>query len=101
MRVMIRYKVKREQLERELELLGAIYEELKATRPEGLRYATFQLEDEVSFVEFAETDAPGRFSELDAFRAYRATLDQRCEEAPVVTELAEVGSFPDAGGGRS
>lgn len=92
--MMIRYKVKREETARELELLRAIYAELEATKPDGIRYATFQLEDGVSFVEFAETDGPGRFSELEAFRAYRATLDERCEEAPVVTELRQVGSFP-------
>ena len=93
MRVMIRYKVKRDELERELELLGAIYEELEATQPDGLRYATFQLEDGVSFVEFVETDDPGRFSQLATFRAYRATLDERCDEPPTVTELHEVASF--------
>jgi hypothetical protein len=97
-RAMIRYKVRRDQLERELELLRAVYEELDATRPNGLRYATFQLDDEVSFVEFAEADGPGQFSKLDSFRAYRATLDERCDEAPVVTELNPVGSFPSAGG---
>jgi hypothetical protein len=37
--VMIRYKVKRDQLERELDLLRGVYEELEATRPDGLRYA--------------------------------------------------------------
>jgi hypothetical protein len=96
---MIRYKVKRDQLERELELLRAIYEELEATQPDGLRYATFQLEDEVSFVEFAETDGPGRFSKLKAFRTYRTTLDERCDEPPVVTELHEVSSFGGAARG--
>ena len=46
---MIRYKIKRNQLTRELELLRAVYEELEATQPVGLRYASFQLEDEVTF----------------------------------------------------
>ena len=91
--VMIRYKIKRDQVARELELLRAVYEELEATQPDGLRYATFQLEDEVSFVEFAVTDGPGRFSQLKSFRRYRSTLDDRCDEPPVVTELHEVGSF--------
>jgi hypothetical protein len=95
---MIRYKVKRDQLARELELLRAVYEELEATQPGGLRYASFQLEDEVSFVELAETDGPGRFSELAAFRTYRATLEERCDESPVVAELHEVGSFPGPDG---
>ncbi len=91
--VMIRYKVKRDEVDRELELLRAVYAELGTTQPDGLRYATFQLEDKVSFVEFIETDDPGRFSQLSTFRAYRATLDERCDEPPTVTELHEVASF--------
>jgi hypothetical protein len=93
MRVMIRYKVKRDQVERNLELLRAVFEELESTQPDGVRDAAFQLEDEVSFVHFVETDSPGRFSRLKSFRAYRATLDERCDEPPVMTELHEVGSF--------
>ncbi len=92
-RVMVRYKVKREHLTRELELLRAVYEELQSTQPAGLGYASFRLDDEVSFVELAVTDAPGRFSQLESFRHYRATLDERCEEPPVVTELHEICSY--------
>ncbi len=39
MRVMIRYKLKRDQVERHLELLRAVYEELESTQPDGLRWA--------------------------------------------------------------
>jgi len=91
--VMIRYTIKRDQVARELELLGAVYEELESTQQDGLRYATFQLQDKVSFVELAVTDGPGRFSQLKSFCHYRATLDERCDEPPVITKLHEVGSF--------
>lgn len=91
--VMIRYKIKRDQVARELELLRAVYDELESTQPDGLRYATFQLEDKVTFVDVAVTDGPGRFSQLTSFRRYRSTLDERCDEPPVMTELHEVGSF--------
>ena len=100
MRVMIRYKIKREHLHQELELLRAVYDELEATQPGGVRYASVQLDDGVSSVEFAETDGPGRFSTLEAFQTYRTTLDERCDEPPVVTELHEVATFPGAEGGR-
>ena len=93
MQVMIRYKLKRDQVERNLELLRAVYEELESVQPDGLRWATFHLEDEVSFVDFAVVDGPGRLSRLKAWRPYRATLDERCDEPPVMTELQEVGSF--------
>jgi hypothetical protein len=93
MQVMIRYRLKPDQVERNLELLRAYFEELESTPPDGVRDAAFQLEDSVSFVHLVETDAPGRFSQLEAFRAYRATLDERCDEPPVVTALREIGSF--------
>ena len=91
---MIRYKVKRDGVERNLELLRAVYEEMEAARPDGLSYATFQLEDGVSFVDLVSTEnGPGPLSRLEAFRRFRSTLDERCDELPTMTELREVGSF--------
>lgn len=92
--VMIRYKVKRDQVKRNLELLRAAFEELESTQPDGLRWATFQLEDKVSFVDFvAGPDLPEPLPQLEAFRRLRSTLDERCDEPPVMTRLHEVGSF--------
>ncbi len=92
-RIMIRYKVKPDQVERHLELLHAVYQELESTQPDGLRYATFRLEDGVSFVEFAlGADLPGPLPRLEAFRRYRANLEERCDER-VATELHEAGSY--------
>jgi hypothetical protein len=90
----IRYKVKPDQVERNLELVRGVYEELAATQPDGLRYATFQLEDGVSFlhVAFIEND-PGPLPELGAFRRFQADIRERCDEPPVLTDFNEVGSF--------
>jgi hypothetical protein len=91
---MIRYKVKPDQVERNLELLRAFFEELESTQPDSLRDAVFQLEDKVSFVHFVETDnGPGPLPQLKAFQRYRTTLDERCDEPPVMTVLHEVGSY--------
>jgi quinol monooxygenase YgiN len=91
---MIRCKVKPDEVERNLELLHAVYEEMRSVRPGGLRYATFQLEDKVTFVAFAQRDdGPGVLRQLEAFQHYRATLDERCDEPPVMTMLHEVGSY--------
>lgn len=92
--VMIRCKVKPDEVERNLELLHAVYEEMRSVRPGGLRYATFQLEDKVTFVAFAQMDdGPGVLRRLEAFQHYRATLDERCDEPPVMTMLHEVDSY--------
>jgi hypothetical protein len=93
MHVMIRYKVKPDQVERNLELLRAFFDEFGSAQPDGVRDVAFQLEDKVSFLHLVETDDPRRFSQLETFRAYRATLDERCDEPPVMTELREIGSY--------
>ena len=93
-RVMVRYKVKPEQVARNEELVRAVYEELHRVAPGGLRYATFKLPDGVTFIHLADTDgAGGPLTELAAFKAFQAGIRERCDEPPVVSELSEVGSF--------
>ena len=91
--VMVRYTLKPDQVERNLELLHDFYQELESTQPEVLRYATFQLEDGVSFVHLHVSDSHARFAGLATFERFRSTLEERCEEPPVMTELRVVGSF--------
>jgi len=96
MQVMISYKVRPDQIERDAGLLGDVYAELAAARPGGLRYATFQLDDAGSFVAFVEFDGqPGSAAHhrLASFQRYRSTLGERCDQPPVVTMLHEVGSY--------
>jgi hypothetical protein len=93
-RVMVQYTVKPERAAENEELVGDIYDELLRTRPEGLRYATFQLPDGVSFVHLAETeDGHDPLSTVEAFRHFREGIADRYEEGPIVTELRVIGSF--------
>lgn len=94
--VMVRYKVKPDRAAENEELVRAVYEELDGTRPPGFRYATFQLSDGVSFVHLASVeteDGHSPLSEVTAFRRFQENIGDRCEEAPVATELREIGSF--------
>jgi quinol monooxygenase YgiN len=94
--VMVRYKVKPDRVAENEELVRAVYDELQRTEPTGLRYATFQLGDGVSFVHLASTeteDGRSPLSHMEAFRRFQENVDDRCEETPVVTELREIGSF--------
>jgi hypothetical protein len=93
-RVMVRYKVKPEQVARNEELVRAVYAELHQAEPGGLRYATFKLPDGVTFVHLADTNGEGTpLTGLAAFKAFQAELRERCDEPPVLSELSEVGSF--------
>jgi hypothetical protein len=94
--VMVRYKVKPDRAAENVELVRAVYDELERTDPTGLRYATFQLDDGVSFVHLASTDtADGHnpLSDSKAFGRFQENIGDRCDEAPIVTELREIGSF--------
>lgn len=94
-KVMVRYKVKPERAQENEQLIRAVYEELQATVPAGLSYATFRLEDGVSFIHIAsnETDGPTPLLEVAAFKRFQQEVGQRCLEPPASVELQEIGSF--------
>ena len=95
-RVMVKYRVKTDRAQENANLIRKVFEELHGNPLTELRYASFQLDDGVTFVHLAEMDTPDGSSPLtatDAFKAFQADLKSRCEEMPVVTELHEVGTF--------
>jgi hypothetical protein len=93
-RVMVRYKVKPEQVAKNEELVRAVYAELEATDPGGLRYATFKLDDGVSFVHIAETeDGANPLPKVKAFKEFLDDIGARCDEPPATTELEPIGSY--------
>jgi quinol monooxygenase YgiN len=94
-KVIVRYRVKPECAEENERLVRAVYEELQQRGVEGLSYATFRLEDGLSFVHIASvTDAAANpLVEVEAFREFQKDIAERCSERPVVSELQEVGSF--------
>ena len=94
--VIVRYKVKPDRAAENEQLVRAVYAELHQTKPTGLRYATFQLDDGVSFVHVASNDTekgPSPLSEVQAFKRFQENIADRCEESPVVTEIREIGSY--------
>jgi hypothetical protein len=94
--VMVRYKVKPDRAAENEALVRAVYEELRRIEPTGLRYATFQLDDGVSFVHLASVeteDGRNPLSEVTAFKEFQEHIRERCDEPPVATELRELGSF--------
>ena len=92
-RVMVRYKLKPDRVEENEALVRAVYAELDASPPKGMRYATFKLEDGVSFVHLAEHGDENPLPGVKAFQEFQNEIKDRCEEPPVASELSEVGSF--------
>ena len=93
---MVRYKVRPEQAAENERLAAAVYDALRAARPSGLRYATFRLEDGVSFVHIVaheEADGSNALTSLPAFKAFSAGVKERCVEPPVRVELTGIGAY--------
>ena len=96
MKRMIRYRLKADRVAENERLAAAVYDELRRVRPAGLRYATFRLDDGVSFVHLVSYDedtAPDALTSLPSFKAFTAGVRDRCEDPPVTTELKEIGSY--------
>ena len=95
-RVMVRYKVKADKAAENEEFIKRVFEELQKTNPNGLRYASFKLEDGVSFVHIAsiETDnEENPLSQSSAFKSFQENIKDRCEEPPVAVDLTTIGSY--------
>jgi hypothetical protein len=94
-RTLIRYKAKPEAADKNAELVAAVFAELKAARPEGVRYLTLRLEDD-SFVHLVETtadDGSSPIPKLAAFQAFQSGIRERCAEPPVPRGATIVGNY--------
>ena len=93
--IMVRYKVKPGRTQENQELIERVFADLKRTNPAGLGYASFKLDDGVSFMHIARlTDTKDNpLTKLAAFQAFLEKHDERCEEAAVATPVTEVGSY--------
>jgi hypothetical protein len=95
-RIMVRYKLKADRVEENKQLVKAIFTELNAKQPEGLRYASFEFPDGVSFahiVSIETADGKNPLSMTAAFSLFTKDIKERCEEPPVAMDLSEVGSY--------
>lgn len=104
MKRMVRYTLMPGRAAENERLVAAVFEALHRERPPGLRYATFRLEDGLSFVHLVSYESgPGDAGDnpliaLPAFEAFVAGARDRCATPPVSVELTEIGSYGFFGG---
>jgi hypothetical protein len=94
--VVVRYKVKPERAGENQQLIERVFAELTSKAPAGIRYASFQLEDNVSFVHVAsiETeDGSNPLATIEAFADFTREIGERCDEPPVALGASLVGSY--------
>lgn len=94
--VLVRYKTRDDKASENEALVRAMFEELRASRLAGIRYASFKLADGMSFIHFAtiETaDGSNPLASLASFKQFQQGLRDRCVEPPVALDLAPVDDY--------
>jgi hypothetical protein len=93
-RTLIRYKTKPDMADKNAELIAGVFAELKATRPDGVRYLSLRLDDD-SFIHVVETvaDDSSAIPNLIAFKAFQSGIRERCLEPPQFGGFRIVGDY--------
>jgi hypothetical protein len=92
--VIVRYTTRDDAADENQKLVQDVFAELAANEPDGLRYATFRLDDGVTFMHIAVTD--GEYNpllETAAFRAFTREIGDRCVDGPTPSVATLVGSY--------
>jgi hypothetical protein len=94
-RSLIRYKTKPERTDENERLIKAVFAELHAKSPTGVRYLAVKLGDG-SFVHVVATESgesASAIAGLDAFRAFQSGIRERTSEPPQSNEATIVGNY--------
>jgi hypothetical protein len=90
----IRYTTTPERADENERLVRAVYEELATEQPAGFHYATFRLDDAVSFLHVAVLEGEvNPLASSAAFAEFQSEIQDRLTEAPVQAEARVVGSY--------
>ena len=92
--VVVRYRTRPDTADDNERLIKAVFEELAAVRPGGIRYFTVRLDD-TTFVHTAVFDSDANpLDDLPTFQTFTSGIRDRCEEPPAPTTGRLVGSYP-------
>jgi hypothetical protein len=92
---LIRYRARPELADKNAALIADVFAELRAAKPEGVRYLSLRLDDD-TFIHFVETvtdDGASVLPKLKAFQAFQSGIRERCVEPPLVRNVAIVGNY--------
>jgi hypothetical protein len=90
----IRYKTTPESADENERLVRAVFAELAMKSPEGFHYASFRLDDGVSFVHAAVLEGEENpLTTSAAFGEFQSGLKERVAEGPVPADATVVGSY--------
>lgn len=90
----IRYRTRPDAAEENVRLVEAVYAALAKASPRDFEYATYRLEDGVTFVHVARLpDADNPLARIPEFAEFQRELLDRCVEQPDPKGATVVGSY--------
>jgi acyl dehydratase len=90
----VRYRTNPQDAAENARLIRDVFAELAAGQPDGLRYASFQLDDGVTFVHVAELDGDHNpLLDSAAFAKFQSGIKDRCADGPVASDATVIGSY--------
>jgi hypothetical protein len=92
---MVRYTVRPECADENARLIREVFATLEREAPAGLSYASYRLDDGVSFMHIAtmHDEHHNPLQALPEFRAFTAGIRERCTVPPATTVLNEIGNY--------
>ncbi len=94
--VVVRYETKPDRADENQRLVEQVFAELAERQPDNFRYASFRLEDGVTFVhiviEMGDGSNPMSLGDIPAFAEFQREIADRCVVQPVAQGAALVGS---------
>jgi quinol monooxygenase YgiN len=91
----IQYTVKDGRAAENEDLIKDVFAQLQADKPDGIEYVVYKTGDS-SFMHMISFDNEGdnaAFTEMPAFKAFRAALKERIETPPARTDVSRVGNY--------
>jgi hypothetical protein len=93
--VVVRYRTKPDCADENQRLVENVFAELEKIEATGFGYASFRLEDGVSFVHIVveqDGEASVSLADVPAFKEFTAGIAERCDEQPVAMGATVVGA---------
>jgi hypothetical protein len=90
----IRYTTHPEYADENARLIGNVFAALAHAKPDGVHYAAFRLEDEVSFMHVVTLDGDvNPLNDVPAFQEFQANIMNRVVAPPVTVVTTVVGNY--------
>lgn len=90
---LVRYTAKPDRADENANLIEAVFRDLQASQPDGLRYLVLRLDDG-SFIHMAVTDDDGDvLTQRPAFQAFVEHADERRNAPPLRGDAKIVGNY--------